>query len=76
MFFKERKKRAYEMDVPEFTQDQGWLFFWGGGLEEIMRDKLMDRSQGILWIKRLLETIHVNVTVTVSWPLGISPNHQ
>ena len=41
-----------------------------------MRDKLMDRSQGILWIKRLLETIHVNVTGIVPWPLGISPNHQ
>ena len=47
------------------------FFFWF--LEEIMRDKLMDRSQGILWIKLLLETIHVNITVTVSWPLETSP---
>ena len=53
-------------------KDASFFLVFGGNQE----DKLMDRNQGILWIKLLLETIHVNTTVIVSWPLGTCPNSR
>lgn len=48
-------------------------------MEEAIRDELMNRSTAVrvFWGPHdCIEAIHLNVLVTVSQPLGISPNSQ